>query len=139
MNDLLIIGVITIIIVYLLYINYHTISTLKPTIVVSPVETPASTTMPAETFKTWGEIVAEKSIDPGIIASHADYTANVRNYSTGAGFTQVADDNTSSIFTNFLGFYRPSYVPVGTTARQVPDVDIDVLKRNINPLHTYKF
>jgi len=92
----------------------------------------------AEQFKspppTWDDIVQQQSIDPGVMQSHQQYVANVRNYSSGPSFTQIADDNTSPIFTNFLGFYRPTYVPVGTSARQVPDIDTEVLKRNVNPL-----
>ena len=106
----------------------------------APISTPVMTVPPpvAESF-TWDDSIQQSSIDPGVVASHQNYVANVRNYSSGPSFTQVADDNTSPIYTNFLGFYRPTYVPVGTTARQVPDIDEDVLKRNINPLSTFNF
>ncbi len=78
----------------------------------------------------WADISKTVSLDPSIKDSHKKYISNTRQYSSGANFTSISDDNTSGIFTNFLGFSRPKYVPIGEGARQVPDIDSEVLKRN---------
>lgn len=86
--------------------------------------------LPLVEEKSWNEVIQDKSLEPSIKDSHADYITNTRQYSSGANFTSVADDNTSGIFTNFLGFSRPKYVDIDPTATQIPDVDHTVLKRN---------
>ncbi len=79
---------------------------------------------------SWNDILVKKSVDPDVVDSHAKYIANTRQFSSGANFASVADDNNSGVFTNFLGFSRPKFVAIDPTARQVPDVDMEVLKRN---------
>ena len=80
--------------------------------------------------KDWNDVISDISLDPGVKESHAAYNANVRQFSSGANFSAVSDDNTSPIFTNFIGFSRPQYVEIDSTARQIPDIDTTVLKRN---------
>ncbi len=74
--------------------------------------------------------MANSNLDPSIIHSHNKYTQNTRQYSSGANFSAISDDNVSPMQTNFLGFSRPRYVEVDPTARQVPDYDEHTLKRN---------
>lgn len=125
----LLISLVLIIVLYFLWIKY------KP-------ETALQTPVTKENFaekknegKAWDEVIKDFALDPEIIASQKNYANQKQIYSTGPSFTMVADDNTSPYFTNFVGFYRPEYVPVGETARSIPDVDTEVLKRNFNPLH----
>jgi hypothetical protein len=61
-----------------------------------------------------------------------DFVKDVRRFSSGANFTAVTDDNTNTAFTNFVGLRRPEHVQIGSSARQVPDVDESVLQRNKN-------
>ena len=79
---------------------------------------------------SWSDVAAGMSVEQSVVDSHRQYIANVDKYSSGANFTSVADDNTSGVFTNFLGFSRPYYVEVDPTARQVPSHDTSVFKRN---------
>lgn len=78
----------------------------------------------------WNTVLVETSLDPAIKDSHLKYVSTTRQYSSGSNFTSVNDDNTSDMYTNFLGFSRPRYIPVDPTARQVPGHDETVLKRN---------
>jgi hypothetical protein len=78
----------------------------------------------------WQGLMANSNLDPSIIQSHNKYTQNTRQYSSGANFSAISDDNVSPMQTNFLGFSRPRYVEVDPTARQVPDYDEHTLKRN---------
>lgn len=98
-----------------------------------PAPTPAPTenfTTDAVSAKDYVDVAAEMDLDPSIIDSHYQYVANVRQFSSGANYTSVADDNTSDLYTNYLGFVRPSYVEIRPGARQVPDIDDSVFKRN---------
>jgi uncharacterized protein YacL len=83
-----------------------------------------------EVPQNWNDVISKISLEPSVVDSHNSYIANVRQFSSGANFSAVADDNTSPIFTNFIGFSRPQFVDIDPTARQIPDVDINVLKRN---------
>lgn len=97
----------------------------------TPVDTGIDEEEDTENFTTsWKDIAMGSSLDQSTVDSHRQYVSNMQQYSSGANFTAVADDNTSPIFTNFIGFSRPRYVPVDPTARQIPDVDTEVLKRN---------
>jgi hypothetical protein len=78
----------------------------------------------------WQEVVKATELDPSTFANHNEFVKDVRRYSSGANFTSVQDDNTNSAFTNFVGLRRPSHVPIGSTARQQPDIDQGVLSRN---------
>jgi hypothetical protein len=78
----------------------------------------------------WTEYLAATQVDSSMQQSHMDYVADVRRFSSGANFTSVADDNGSPFFTNFIGLRRPEHVPIGDTARNIPDVDTSVLQRN---------
>jgi hypothetical protein len=71
-------------------------------------------------------------IDPSTFVNHMDYVKDVRRFSSGANFTSVTDDNTNIDFTNFRGLRRPQAIPnmIGASARQVPDIDENVLLRN---------
>ena len=120
-----------IIVLLLLILYYHEKKTITSVVVSPPVPVPPSTTVPVENFDVdWNVVSQDISLDPGIIKSQRKYVANVREFGTGANFTDVADDNNSDIFTNFLGFSRPRYVKILPGARQIPDVDTSVLKRN---------
>jgi hypothetical protein len=78
----------------------------------------------------WDEIIQATELDPSTFSSQAEYVKGVRRFSSGANFTSVTDDNTNSAFTNFVGLQRPQHVPIGSTARQIPDIDENVLQRN---------
>ncbi len=80
--------------------------------------------------KSWNDVLQDKSLDPSISESHSDYIANTRQYSSGANYTAVSDDNTSDLFTNYLGFSKPRFVEIDPTATQIPDIDNSVFKRN---------
>lgn len=77
----------------------------------------------------WNEYIKADDLDPSAFDSQADFVKDVKRFSSGANFTSTADDNTSPFFTNFVGLRRPEHVPIGSSARQVPDVDETVLQR----------
>jgi hypothetical protein len=83
---------------------------------------------------TWDEVLKTTELDPATFANHQDFVKDVRRFSSGANFTSVTDDNTNSAFTNFVGLRRPQQVDIGASARQQPDIDQSVLKRN-KPLY----
>lgn len=80
----------------------------------------------------WDEQIALTELDPGMFQSQADFVKDVRRFSSTSSFTSVADDNTNSDFTNFVGLRRPEAIPnmIGGTARQIPDINETVLTRN---------
>lgn len=96
--------------------------------VVTPVT--ASVEVEEKLPTNWNEQIKNMDLDPSISKSHNKYVSNIRQYSSGANFTSIADDNTSPMYTNFVGFSRPRHVPIDPTARQVPDIDENVFKRN---------
>lgn len=77
----------------------------------------------------WTEVI-KTSLDPATFTMHKEFVKDVRRFSSGANFTSVTDDNTNSVFTNFMGLRRPQHVPIGPTVRETPDVDETVLQRN---------
>ncbi len=79
---------------------------------------------------SWMDLVKEMDLDPSVRENHQEFVKDVTRFSSGANFTNVADDNTSWAFTNFQGLRRPSHVNIGASARQVPDIDETVLQRN---------
>lgn len=79
---------------------------------------------------SWNETIKSTELDPATFINHQEFVKDVRRFSSGANFTSVADDNTSPVFTNFVGLRRPDAVTIGAGARQVPDIDENVLKRN---------
>jgi hypothetical protein len=79
---------------------------------------------------SWNEVLKTSELDPATFTNHQDFVKDVRRFSSGANFTSVTDDNTNSAFTNFVGLRRPSHVDIGASARQQPDIDQSVLKRN---------
>ena len=81
----------------------------------------------------------KKSVESGVEKSHSEFVANVRNYSSGPSFQQISDDNTSGMFTNYIGFVRPQHVEVGSTALSIPSEDTTVLKRNHTIMNTFTF
>lgn len=79
---------------------------------------------------SWNEVLKTTELDPATFTNHQDFVKDVRRFSSGANFTSVTDDNTNAAFTNFVGLRRPSHVDIGASARQQPDIDQSVLKRN---------
>ena len=79
---------------------------------------------------SWSEHIAYTDIDPSVHKSHAEFVNETSRWSSGAGFTSTTDDNTNLAFTNYVGLNKPSHVPIGASARQVPDIDESVLMRN---------
>jgi hypothetical protein len=80
--------------------------------------------------KDWGKELLETQITPELKARHQRDMVNVTPiFGSGAGYSQVADDNNNPAFTNWIGLSRPSYVPILPGARTIPDIDIDVMKR----------
>lgn len=77
----------------------------------------------------WTDVI-KTSLDPSTFTNHEEFVKDVRRFSSGANFTSVTDDNTNIDFVNFRGLRRPEHVPIGATARQVPDIDETVLMRN---------
>jgi len=78
----------------------------------------------------WEEIAKVSELDPSTFVNHREFVKDVRRFSSGANFTSVADDNNTVFATQFVGLRRPTHVPIGSTARQTPDVDETVLMRN---------
>lgn len=78
----------------------------------------------------WVDYIKAENLDPSAFVNQANYAKTAKRFSSGANFTAVQDDNNSPFFTNFIGLRRPQHVPIGDTARQVPDVDESVLARN---------
>lgn len=78
----------------------------------------------------WDEVIQTSELDPSTFINHQEFVKDVRRFSSGANFTSVTDDNTNLAFTNFIGLRRPEHVNIGDGARQIPDVDTDVLKRS---------
>lgn len=79
---------------------------------------------------SWDEMIKVSDLDPSVHRNHENFVSDVRRFSSGANFTSVQDDNTNSAFTNFVGLRRPQHVDILPDARQQPDVDQDILKRN---------
>lgn len=80
--------------------------------------------------KTWHDYLRETELDPSVKANHQQFITDISKFYTGAHFTEVADDNRTVASTNFRGLRRPKHVFIGPDARQQPDVDQNVLKRN---------
>ena len=126
--------IVAIVLIVLYYTIYHKkndtnkSSVLKKEVSVSKEETVED----PETFvsNNWQGLMANSNLDPSIIQSHDKYVQNVRQYSSGANFSAISDDNVSPMQTNFIGFSRPRFVEIDPTARQVPDYDHTTLKRN---------
>ena len=78
----------------------------------------------------WTEVLKFSELDRATFQNHKNFVKDVRRFSSGSNFTSVADDNTNAAFTNFVGLRRPQHVPIGESARQIPDVDQTVLQRN---------
>lgn len=84
-------------------------------------------------LQPWSTIIEETELEASTKASHREFVQDVlKATSSGPAFTSVLDDNISPTFTNYVGFKKPQFVPIGEGARQVPDVDEHVLKRNKN-------
>lgn len=79
---------------------------------------------------SWTSSIANADVDPSVHDNHAAFVKDTKRFDSGPGFTSVADDNTSAVFTNFVGLRRPQHVPIGDDARQQPDIDQSVLARN---------
>lgn len=77
----------------------------------------------------WTETIQKLDLDPSVEKSHQKYINNVRQYSSGANFTSIMDDS-GPIFSNYLGFSRPAYIPIDPSNKQVPDHDPEVMLRN---------
>lgn len=77
----------------------------------------------------WQDVMAASELDESTFVNHMDFVKDVRNFSSGAAFTDKDEDNNSFAFTNFIGLRRPQHVEIGASARQVPDIG-DALKRN---------
>lgn len=78
----------------------------------------------------WDEKMKATELEPSLFVQQMDFVKDVRRFSSGANFTSVTDDNTNSDFVNFRGLRRPQHVPIGSSARQIPDIDETVLQRN---------
>lgn len=78
----------------------------------------------------WDEVIQVSELDPATFTNHEEFVKDVRRFSSGANFTSVTDDNTNLAFVNFVGLRRPESVNIGPGARQIPDIDENVLKRN---------
>lgn len=79
---------------------------------------------------TWTESLKDSEIDESTLDSHRSFVEDATRFSSGANFTSVTDDNTNAAFTNFQGLRRPQHVPIGDSARSIPDIDETVLQRN---------
>ena len=125
----------------------------KPIVVTAPVSTPTPTPTPTsmdeeevdnevyEDFASrldWTDVAKSQSIDPSIEESHSEYVHNTRQYSSGANFAAIGDDNNSDLFTNYLGFVRPDYIPIRSGLQQIPDLDNEVNKRNKHMTFNYR-
>jgi hypothetical protein len=78
----------------------------------------------------WDEVIQATELDPSTHVNHMEFVEGVRRFSSGANFADIAGDNNSFAFSNFRGLRRPEHVEIGSSARQQPDIDEDVLKRN---------
>lgn len=80
---------------------------------------------------SWVDLIKSSELDPSVEDNHARFVRDATRFSSGANFTAVADDNTNLAFVNFVGLRRPSHVRIDeSTARQIPDIDQNVLQRN---------
>lgn len=77
----------------------------------------------------WDEVMQASELDPSTFVNHMDFVKDVRNFSSGAAFTDKDEDNNSFAFVNFIGLRRPQHVEIGASARQQPDIG-DALKRS---------
>ena len=78
----------------------------------------------------WSDVIKTTELDPSTFINHEEFVKDVRRFSSGANFTSVTDDNTNLAFVNYVGLRKPESVTIGSTARQIPDVDETVLQRN---------
>lgn len=84
----------------------------------------------SDTGESWVDLIKSSELDPSVEDNHARFVRDATRFSSGANFTSVADDNTNLAFTNFIGLRRPSHVSIMADARQIPDIDQNVLQRN---------
>lgn len=80
---------------------------------------------------SWDENIKITELDPATFINQQQFVKDVRRFSSGANFTSVTDDNTNLDFVNFVGLRRNEAIPgmIGATARQIPDIDENVLTR----------
>lgn len=93
-------------------------------------EVPSRNVVEALGKTTWTESLKDSEIDESTLDSHRSFVEDATRFSSGANFTSVTDDNTNAVFTNFQGLRRPQHVPIGESARSIPDIDETVLQRN---------
>jgi hypothetical protein len=79
---------------------------------------------------SWSDVLAATELDASVHENQREFTADVRRFSSGANFTSIADDNRDTYSMSWLGLRRPQAVHIGEDARQVPDVNTDIFKRN---------
>lgn len=77
----------------------------------------------------WIDYAKDIDVEPVVQMNHSDFVKNTRQFTSGANFTTIAGDHDNFTY-NFQGLKRPTYVPIGASARQQPDVDESVLQRN---------
>jgi len=88
-----------------------------------------NTTPLQNTPRSWGQSLRDNQITPDIKARHqADMVDVTPIYSSGAGYSEVEQDNNNPAFTQWRGFTRPDYIPLLPDARQLPDIDIEQMK-----------
>lgn len=80
--------------------------------------------------KTWVDYVQDTELDPSIKSNHRLFVKDASRYYNGANFTSIDSDSQTVSSTNFIGLRRPKHSPIGISARQIPDIDESVLKRN---------
>ena len=81
--------------------------------------------------ENWEEHLANSTISPEDKARHVEsMVKQVPIFSGGASYSIVEPDNTSPSFTNYVGLFRPAYVPILDGQRQVVDIDTEQLKKN---------
>lgn len=99
--------------------------------IVSVPENPGIVPYPLQPGISWSNKLLREELSPEDWQRHYDdMVRQAPIFSTGAGYSVVADDNNNPAFTQYYGLFRPSYVPVYPAQRQVTDIDVNVMKRN---------
>lgn len=74
---------------------------------------------------SWSDkLIREELSESDLQRHYNDMVRQAPIFSSGAGYSVVAEDNTSPAFTDYVGLFPPSYVPILPDQRQVTDLDV---------------
>lgn len=70
------------------------------------------------------KLIREELTEDDLKRHYNDMVRQAPIFSSGAGYSVVAEDNTSPAFTDYVGLFPPSYVQIDPGQRQITDLDV---------------